>query len=386
MAPKGFHQSVALSILAAVIGRRVYMRLGSGIVHANLWCLIVGNSSTTKKTSALKLGKRILGQVIPDERLADASSPEGLIAACGDMKTQSAMHCGDYAPAWLWPDEFSRLPKAFQRDFMAGWEQTVILLKDGDSFTKRLANKKIVVPAMHLTWCSASVMDDLTNALSVDNYLSGLIPRFAIRVCDGRWAAQVVPTQWMLNEEQWLVGELKKLSNAYLGKETEVLWSASAKRLWDAKSRDFHCRGRRGSIATAVILSRLVEDILPEFIIIQAVSDNGMTFLGDTWTADVKQFRKAEKAIKPYIADAIKLSNQVGGEKNVKKLRGILERAGKTTRSVLIHTASNAGMKTSEVDEGLETLAETHEVTSYQVLGKKGKKTRIYEYHKKKRR
>lgn len=229
------------------------------------------------------------------------------------------------------------------------------------------------------------MLDDLTNALSMDNYLSGFIPRFAVRICDGRWAPQSIPTPWMIAEEKWLVDELKKLQNDYIGKETEIVWSDEAKKLWDAKSKEFDKRGKKESAAVAAILSRLVEDIFPEFIIIFAVSENGMTFLGNTWSVDVSHFQEVEKAIEPYVDDAIRLCDQVGGEKSVKKVRRILERTGRMTRSELVHSASNLGMRTIEVDEALRTLDATGEVVSGKTRSKKGKETRIYEYHKKRR-
>src|ERR1035437_10078796 len=77
--PENLLQWAAYLALSSVLGRKVYLELGDKHVVPNLWVIFVGPSSIHKST-ALRIGSKIVKGVLPDIFLAHEWSHEKLIA------------------------------------------------------------------------------------------------------------------------------------------------------------------------------------------------------------------------------------------------------------------------------------------------------------------
>jgi len=80
-APAQFHFGVALSCLAAVLGRNIYLPFGYFNVYPNLYLLILGESGLPRKSTALNLGSMMLNRINPNYLIGPISSLEGFIDA-----------------------------------------------------------------------------------------------------------------------------------------------------------------------------------------------------------------------------------------------------------------------------------------------------------------
>lgn len=76
--PTIFHRWVGLTVLSAVLGRRICVDHGAYQVHPNLFTILVGPSAIVKKSTAIALGSRLLEatglgvQVIPQSATPEA--------------------------------------------------------------------------------------------------------------------------------------------------------------------------------------------------------------------------------------------------------------------------------------------------------------------------
>lgn len=78
--PTIYHEAVALSMIAAVVERKVWIPQGNNGIYPNLYIILVGPPATRKSTAAL-LGTDLIEQV------------EGLSSLASDVITKEAMYC-----------------------------------------------------------------------------------------------------------------------------------------------------------------------------------------------------------------------------------------------------------------------------------------------------
>ena len=65
-APMEFHQAVALGVLASACGNNFYFPFGDNRVYPNMYLILLGTSSDTRKSTSLQFGKNILQHAKPE--------------------------------------------------------------------------------------------------------------------------------------------------------------------------------------------------------------------------------------------------------------------------------------------------------------------------------
>lgn len=70
-----YHRWCAISVIAALLGRNFYLQHGNFRVFPNLYCMLLGESGTRKST-AIKLSKKLLSGIGYDKFSADKTSKE----------------------------------------------------------------------------------------------------------------------------------------------------------------------------------------------------------------------------------------------------------------------------------------------------------------------
>lgn len=79
-----YHYAGGLFMASTAIDRRVVLKLKQGTVHPNLWLFCLGNSTTSRKTTAMNGPGAILDTYEVGRRLPSSFSPEALIEALAD--------------------------------------------------------------------------------------------------------------------------------------------------------------------------------------------------------------------------------------------------------------------------------------------------------------
>lgn len=172
-----FHEAHALSLLsAASYGLMLDLPIHPGGLRPNLYFLIVGSSSFTRKSTAMKIAKELQRRSIPSCIMPADFTPGGLEASLEEMSP---------GPALLHIDEFKGLfVKMHKQQYMAGIRQMFLTLYDEDSHIYRKANKKGKTDIVAIEDVSFSMAGNITpsfiNELQVSDIEDGFLARYAI--------------------------------------------------------------------------------------------------------------------------------------------------------------------------------------------------------------
>jgi hypothetical protein len=177
-APDGYHLGVGLTIVGAMIGRRIYVNYGSPL-YANLFTLLVGTSGRSRKDTAIKRGTRMLTSRVNEKTkqrqanvqiVMDVTSAEGLISSLSE-----------HSNILLYLTEFSRLMANAKRK---GTTTIAPVLMEAFDTPTKISNLSKLNPVTadypYLSILSATQPRILEGLMSEEDVHSGFINRWLI--------------------------------------------------------------------------------------------------------------------------------------------------------------------------------------------------------------
>jgi hypothetical protein len=165
-----YHQAGAFMTLSALISGRVSLPTSFGNVVPNLWFMILGDTTLTRKSTAMDIGVELVMEVDPDAILATDGSVEGLM---------QQLEARPKRPSIFLRDEFSGLLEQFtKRDYMAGMAETLTKLYDGKMQKRVLRKETVTVRDPILLILAGGIRDRIQGLLTHEHVSSGFIPRF----------------------------------------------------------------------------------------------------------------------------------------------------------------------------------------------------------------
>lgn len=165
-APVSFHLIIVFLLLSAVVGRKIVVRFSHGNVYPNLWIILLGPSSISRKTTAINIGKRVLPPNL--HYLAEESSPEGLISSL-DLNGIGV----------LIRDEIGGFLQNLTRQYMKGFKEFLNNLFDcPDKYQRTLRNKEYNIENACVSILGATTKSRLLRNMNEDDLLSGFFARF----------------------------------------------------------------------------------------------------------------------------------------------------------------------------------------------------------------
>lgn len=182
-APPAYHEALALVQLSAAVGPAVRIPLASkpSGMQANVWLLLLGDSTLSRKSTSQDLSVDIMRAVDAGWFLATDQSPQGFVQEIAERDGRAA----------VWHrDEFrSFLAQLKAATCMTGGRELLMKLYDGAPYHRRLRTKKVKgvdvpdearVDRPYLVAITAGVGSRIIDVLSVDDVVDGFIPRFLI--------------------------------------------------------------------------------------------------------------------------------------------------------------------------------------------------------------
>lgn len=172
-----YHEAHILNLLAsATYGLKLLLPIYPDGLGTNLYFLIIGESSFTRKSTAMKIAMNMQRTALPSIRLPGDFTPGGLESALEEMTP---------GPAALFIDEFKGLfVKMHKMTYMSGIKQTILSLYDDSEIIYRKANKKGKMDIVEITGASMSMIGNITpsfiNELTLMDVEDGFLPRFAM--------------------------------------------------------------------------------------------------------------------------------------------------------------------------------------------------------------
>lgn len=165
-APAFFHLIIAFLLLSAIAGRKIVVKFSHGDVYPNLWIIILGPSSISRKTTAINIGKKLLP---PDIHfLAEESSPEGLISSLALNGIGVLIN-----------QEIGGFLQNMNRQYMRGYRESLNNLYDcPPHFSRGLKNNEVNITDVCISILGATTKSRLLKNMNEDDLLSGFFARF----------------------------------------------------------------------------------------------------------------------------------------------------------------------------------------------------------------
>lgn len=170
--PLQYHVAGALTILSSLLCPHLRLDTSFGAFRPNLWFMILAGTTTTRKSTSMRLAVRLLEAVHDDPILATDGTPEGIISELSDRDGKSSL---------FFRDEITGLIEAMTRkDYLAGMLEVLTKLYDGEREKRTLRRQTISVADPNLVILSGGIKNKMAEILDARHIGSGFLPRFLI--------------------------------------------------------------------------------------------------------------------------------------------------------------------------------------------------------------
>lgn len=122
-----FHHGGVVALLSIAISRKAAMVFGSGTVYPNAWCFLVGNSTISRKSTAVGHAKDIATELFGMVALPQSFSPESFIEILSNTPQ-----------GWLFKDEVASLLAAMKKNYMGEIRDIFCEVYDNKGFMRKL--------------------------------------------------------------------------------------------------------------------------------------------------------------------------------------------------------------------------------------------------------
>ena len=167
-APIEFHNFVGLVVLATALGKNISFEYSDFVIYPNLWVILLAPSSAFRKTTALRIGKRLLSQVCKDTLLPNEFSQEKLLEIM-DRQPQGVFVYY----------EFMSLAGLLQRDYMAGTKAFLTEIFDCPKrYTRKTKQVSVEIDDPVINMMAATTTEWYLEKAKEGDMYGGFLPRF----------------------------------------------------------------------------------------------------------------------------------------------------------------------------------------------------------------
>lgn len=167
-APEEYLVFSFLTIMSAILNKKVYINFASKKIYPNLWTVLVGKSSLYRKSTSINMAVKVLRKINENLLLPSEFSLERLFQIISEREV-----------GLFWIDEFSSFFSQFHRGYMTGGTSFFLQLYEGDLVIKReLIKGQYEIREPCISIISATTLDGITASLKERELRTGLLPRF----------------------------------------------------------------------------------------------------------------------------------------------------------------------------------------------------------------
>lgn len=207
-----YHQAGAFVSLSGVLAGNVRLPTSFGNVIPNLWFMILGDTTLTRKSTSIDVAVDVAEEVDQGVVLATDGSLEGMLTA---LSTRPGR------PGIFLRDEFSGLLEQMtKRDYMAGFAEMLTKLYDGKVQKRVLAKQVIEIRDPVVILYTGGIKSRIQEILTEEQVASGFLPRFVFILAESdpkRVQPLGPPTQKNWGARSTIVAELHDIRASYEG-------------------------------------------------------------------------------------------------------------------------------------------------------------------------
>jgi hypothetical protein len=172
-APEQYHELSIFIALSALVCSGLYLRVEWGEIVPNLWGLMLGESTLTRKTTAMRLATDMLNDIDDSLVVATDGSAEGLLSALSGRPQRVSIFYKDEVSGFF--DSINR------KDYLAGLPETLTQLYDVPKIlARRLRKETITISEPYFIFFGGGIRDKVYSLLNEEYFLSGFLPRFLV--------------------------------------------------------------------------------------------------------------------------------------------------------------------------------------------------------------
>lgn len=172
-APEQYHELACFIALSALTSSGLRLDTTHGDIYMNLWGLILGESTLTRKSTVMKMAMEIVRDLDDEVILATDGSAEGLLTGLANRPRRVSMFYKDEVSGF-----FDSINK---KSYLAGMPETLTRLYDVPPFEQRLLRQEtITIHEPYFIFFGGGIRDKVYSLLNEENITSGFIPRFLI--------------------------------------------------------------------------------------------------------------------------------------------------------------------------------------------------------------
>jgi len=205
-----YHQAGAIVALSTIMAGSIKLPTSYGDIIPNIWVMILGNTTITRKTSTMDLAMGLIMDVDDEVVLATDGSIEGLLTS---LSTRPGK------PSIFLRDEFSGLLEQMtKKDYMSGMAELLTKLYDCKMQKRVLKSGTVEVRQPRLIIYAGGIKNNVTSILDTDHISSGFVPRF-IFITAGNDISRLrpigPPTEVSLESRTRILVELQNIYDHY---------------------------------------------------------------------------------------------------------------------------------------------------------------------------
>ena len=205
------HELAAAIVLSSVLADKIQLDVQFGAIVPNLWGMILGESTISRKTTSLNMATSIIHEVDEDIFLASDGSVEGLLTALSHRSGRSSLFFRDEVSGF-----FNSINK---KDYLSGMPELFASLYDVPKVTKRILRKEeIRIERPVFVFLGGGIRNRVYDALDEDYIYSGFLPRFLVVSPDtdtNVYSSLGAPEHIGLAKRQKIVNDLLDLRESY---------------------------------------------------------------------------------------------------------------------------------------------------------------------------
>lgn len=168
-----FHPLCGFMVLSAILAGNLTVNTSYGPMHPHLWGLVLGNSTISRKTTAMNLATSFISQLDREIVIATEGSMEGLLTGLSLRNGMVSM---------FFKDEVTGFFDAIKhKEYLAGMPEMLTHLYDAPTFfTRRLRKESISVSNPIFMFFGGGIRRKFYELIDESMILSGFLPRFLV--------------------------------------------------------------------------------------------------------------------------------------------------------------------------------------------------------------
>jgi hypothetical protein len=168
-----YHDLCFFVMLSAIIATSVMLPLKNENRVPNLWGMVLGNSTTARKTTSMRMSLNLLNELDPEIIVATEGTPEGIMKGLAARPHKASIFFRDEVSGL-----FAHMNK---REYGQGSMEAFAHLYDYHKFDKKVLSKEtITLQEASFIFLAGGVTDRVFREISDQYITSGFIPRFLV--------------------------------------------------------------------------------------------------------------------------------------------------------------------------------------------------------------